>query len=264
MIYHYSNDKMPKIENSQNRGYMMKNFLSSRTGTYDVLQKLGFAGVEIGPPKPEDYEKVKAELAKYNLKALSMSGGIDLVAEDGVDKFDVLINGAVGMGAKIIFASAHANDDIPIETTYERLRKAGERAGKHGATICLETHPILCHNAEQMLKTMKGVNHENVRINFDTANIYYYNENIDAVEELKKVVKYVKSVHLKDTDGKPKSFDFPPLGDGIVDFPKVFKILNEVGFYGPFTFELEATGADDMPAALEKSVKYLKRTGCID
>jgi L-ribulose-5-phosphate 3-epimerase len=243
---------------------MMKNFLSSRTGTNDVLQKLGFKGVEIGPPAPEDYEKVKAELAKYDLVALSMSGGIDLVDENGVEKFDVLINGAVGMGSKIIFASAHANDDIPRAVTYERLRKAGDRAAKHGVTICLETHPILCHNGEEMLKTMQGVNHENVRINFDTANIYYYNENIDAVKELKKIVKYVKSVHLKDTDGKPKSFDFPPLGDGVVNFPEVFKVLNDVGFYGPFTFELEATGADDMPKALEKSVNHLKRTGCID
>ena len=242
----------------------MKNFLSSRTGTYDVLQKLGFKGVEIGPPAPGDYEKVKATLAKYGLVALSMSGGIDLVDEKGVDNFDVLINGAIGMGSKFIFASAHASNDIPREVTYERLRKAGERAGKHGITICLETHPILCHNGDEALKTMLGVNHKNVRVNFDTANIYYYNKGTDAVTELKKIIKYIGSVHLKDTDGKPKSFDFPPLGDGVVDFPEVFRILNGVGFYGPWTFELEATGADDMPKALEKSVNYLKKSGCID
>jgi len=242
----------------------MKNILSSRTGTYDVLQKLGFKGVEIGPPAPRDYEKVKAELAKYGLVAMSMSGGIDLVDEKGVDKFDVLINGAVGMGSKIIFASAHASDDIPREVTYERLRKAGEKAGKHGVTICLETHPILCHNGDAALATMLGVNHPNVRVNFDTANIYYYNEGTDSVTELKKIVRYVGSVHLKDTDGKPKSFNFPPLGDGVVNFPEVFKILNGIGFYVPWTFELEASGADEMPKDLEKSVKYLKKIGVID
>ena len=90
------------------------------------------------------------------------------------------------------------------------------------------------------------------------------NENIDAVVELKKVLKYVKSVHLKDTDGTPKSFAFPPLGDGVVDFPEVFRILNEVGFHGPFTFELESTKKEKMAEALEKSVNYLRRTGCID
>ncbi len=65
----------------------MKNILSSRTGTYEVLQKLGIKGVEIGPPAPEDVEKLKQELAKYGLTAMSISGGIDLVDENGVEKF---------------------------------------------------------------------------------------------------------------------------------------------------------------------------------
>ncbi|MGQ9607732.1 MAG: sugar phosphate isomerase/epimerase family protein [bacterium] len=242
----------------------MKNILSSRTGSYEVLQKLGIKGVEIGPPAPENVGKVKQELAKYGLTAMSISGGIDLVDETGVEKFNALINAAVNMGSKLIFASAHASNEIPREITYQRLRRAGDNAAKYGITICLETHPILCHNGDEALRTMEGVNHENVRINFDTANIYYYNEGTDSVTELKKIAKYVKSVHLKDTDGKPRSFNFPPLGEGVVDFPSIFRILNEVGFYGPFTFELESTSADEMSEALEKSVNYLKRTGCID
>jgi sugar phosphate isomerase/epimerase len=242
----------------------MKNILSSRTGSYDVLQKLGIKGVEIGPPAAENVDKLKAELSKYDLTAMSVSGGVDLVNEDGIEKFDRLLNGAISMGAKLIFASAKASDDIPRKVTYERLRKIGDKAAAHGITVCLETHPILCHNGDEALKTMEGVKHDNIRLNFDTANIYYYNENVNAVDELKKVAKYVSSVHLKDTDGTPRSFSFPPLGDGVVDFPEVFRILNEVGFYGPFTFELESTKREDMPKALEKSVNYLRRTGCID
>ena len=195
---------------------------------------------------------------------MSVSGSLDLINEDGIAKFDNLANGAVSMGAKLIFVSAKASEDIPKEVTYERLRKIGDKAAEKGLTVCVETHPILCHNGDVALETMKGVNHNNIRLNFDTANIYYYNENIDAVEELKKVVKYVKSVHLKDTDGTPKSFAFPPLGDGIVDFPEVFRIPNEAGFHGPFTFELESTKKEQMAQALEKSVNYLRRTGCID
>ena len=242
----------------------MKNVLSSRTGSYDVLQRLGIKGVELAPPAPENAADLKAELGKYGLTMMSVSGHADLVAADGIGEFDTLINGAVSMGAKLIFTSAKASDVIPREVTHERLRRLGDKAAAHGLTICLETHPILCHNGEAALETMEGVDHDNVRLNFDTANIYYYNENIDAVEELKRVVKYVKSVHLKDTDGTPKSFEFPPLGDGIVDFPEVFRVLNEVGFHGPFTFELESTKKEEMAAALEKSVNYLRRTGCID
>ena len=84
----------------------MKNVLSSRTGSYDVLQKLGIKGVEIGPPAPENVDKVKAELSKHGLTCMSVAGGIDLVNEDGVEKFDTLLNGAINMGAKIIFVSA--------------------------------------------------------------------------------------------------------------------------------------------------------------
>jgi L-ribulose-5-phosphate 3-epimerase len=242
----------------------MKNVLSSRTGSYEVLQKLGIEGVEIGPPAPDRVDALKAELSKYGLKAMSIGGGVDLVNEDGVEKFDRLLNAAVSMGSKIIFVSAKASDDIPREVTYERLRKIGDKAAANGITVCIETHPILCHNGDVALKTMEGVNHKNIRMNFDTANIYYYNENVDAVEELKKVAKYVGSVHLKDTDGAPRSFSFPPLGEGIVDFPEVFRILNELGFHGPFTFELESTKKEQMAEALEKSVNYLRRTGCID
>ena len=242
----------------------MKNVLSSRTGSYDVLQKLGIKGVEISPPDPKDVDKLKAELSKYDLTVMSVGGSVDLINEDGIEKFDVFVNGAVSMGAKIIFASAKASDDLPREVTYERLRKIGDKAAAHGLTVAFETHPILCHNGDEALKTMEGVNHDNIRLNFDTANIYFYNENIDAVKELKKVAKYVASVHLKDTDGTPKSFAFPPLGEGIVNFPEVFRILNELDFHGPFTFELESTKKEEMSQALETSVNYLRRTGCID
>jgi inosose dehydratase len=242
----------------------MKNILSSRTGSYDVLQRLGIKGVEVRPPAPEDVGKLKSELSKYGLTVMSVAGSIDLTSEDGIETFDGLLNGAISMGVKLIFASAKASDDIPREVTYERLRKIGDKAAAHGLTVCLETHPILCHNGDEALKTMEGVNHDSIRLNFDTANIYYYNEGTSAVDELKKVAEYVKSMHLKDTDGTPRSFVFPPLGEGIVDFPEVFRILNEVGFYGPFTFELESTKKEEMAQALEKSVNYLRSTGCVD
>jgi inosose dehydratase len=228
------------------------------------LQRLGIKGVEIRPPAPEDVDKLKAELSKYGLTVMSVAGSIDLTNEDGIKTFDGLLNGAVSMGVKLIFASAKASDDIPREVTYERLGKIGDKAAAHGLTVCLETHPILCHNGDEALKTMEGVNHDSIRLNFDTANIYYYNEGTSAVDELKKVAEYVKSMHLKDTDGTPRSFVFPPLGEGIVDFPEVFRILNQVGFYGPFTFELESTKKEEMAQALEKSVNYLRSTGCVD
>ena len=85
--------------------------------------------------------------------------------------------------------------------------------------------------------------------NFDTANIYYYNpKGIDTIEELSKVLDSVTSVHIKDSaKGEPESFDFPVLGQGIVDFPEVFRILGERNFTGPYTLELEGPAISGLP-----------------
>jgi len=90
---------------------------------------------------------------------------------------------------------------IPKETAYERLRRAGEIARRHGVIIALETHPDLGTNGDVHRETMKHIGHPNVRVNFDTGNITYYNQGADVVTELKKIVEYVATVELKDHGG---------------------------------------------------------------
>jgi len=115
---------------------------------------------------------------------------------------------------------------------------------------------------------MKAVNHPNVRINFDTANIYFYNRNRTAVGELAKVIDYVASVHLKDTPGGFEEWTFPVLGTGVVDFPAVFKMLGSRGFVGPYTMELEGTqgvqrNEAEQLAYIADSAAYLRTIGVL-
>ena len=86
--------------------------------------------------------------------------------------------------------------------------------------------------------------------------------------ELEKIRSYVASVHLKDTNGKPKTWYFPTLGEGVVDFPKVFQLLNEVGFHGPFTLEMEGIQGENLSfeethQRIVDSVNYLRSIGVI-
>jgi hypothetical protein len=62
-----------------------------------------------------------------------------------------------------------------------RLRGVGDMAQKYGVTVILETHPPLFPNGDVGIATMQKVNHPAIRINYDTANMYFYNENIDAI-----------------------------------------------------------------------------------
>ena len=131
------------------------------------------------------------------------------------------------------------------EPGYAVLRQLGEIAQQYGKFLSLETHPPFCVNADEMLKTMKGVNHPAVKINFDTANIYYYNklQPGEGITEMEKVIDYIGSMHLKETNGKYKTWFFPALGaeGGIVDYKKIYDILDKAGFDGISTLEIEGT-----------------------
>jgi inosose dehydratase len=169
------------------------------------------------------------------------------------------------MGVKYMFLSPK-HGDAPKEVAYERLRKAGDIAKSHGVTITLETHRDLGTNADVHIETMKAINHPNVRVNFDTGNISFYNQGGDAVAELKKVIDYVGTMELKDHNLEYETWNFPTLGTGKVNFPEILKILGAHHYQGPVTLEFEGVKGVELTEELTKkaiadSVAYLRSLG---
>ena len=133
----------------------------------------------------------------------------------------------------------------------------------------METHPDLITNGDVARETMAGVNHPNVQVNFDTGNVYYYNEHVTAVGELEKVIDSVAAVHLKETNGEFETWHFPALGEGVVDYPTIFRMLADKGFTGPYTMELEGIRDEELTKAdverrVEKSLEYLRSNGLME
>lgn len=253
----------------------MSNLIACRPASYrkysdlafEYLPRAGIYHVEIGPPKPDEIGSVQAELKKHGLKASSLATGCDLGDEGSIEDLIVTMDIARKMEVGVIFCSTKSGD-LPTAEAYRKLAELGDVASQNGTVISMETHPDLCQNADQMLATMTGVDHGNVRINFDTANIYYYNEGIKGVDELDRVKEYVASIHLKDTNGRPRTWYFPTLGQGVVDYPAVFGILNEIGFEGPFTMEMEGIEGEDLNLdethqRILDSMEYLRSIGVI-
>ena len=239
-----------------------------RAGAYRHLAQIGLTNVEIGVPAPGDVDKVLAELKSHGLKATSVLGQCKVQEASVVAGFQPQLEAANKMGVKVVFISVHAGDHNRDEV-YGRLRQIGDNAAKFGIKVCVETHPDLAQNGEVALETMKAVNHPNVRINFDTGNVYFYNHNVTAVSELKKILNYVSAVHLKDTNGGYRTWNFPALGEGVVDFKAVFQMLNDAGFNGPFTMELEGIEGEKLDEAgvqarVKKSVDHLKSIGVME
>jgi inosose dehydratase len=153
----------------------------------------------------------------------------------------------------------------------EHLRRLGDLAESLGVDLALETHKGPTQNAEAMLALMGEVDHPRVRLNFDTGNIAYYNPGADPVAELEQVKHLVRSLHLKDNRGGFEDWYFPAVGDGgAVDFTKIREMMDEVGFVGPYTIEIEGIGGEPEPGPevrgdrVARSVAYLRSCGYFD
>ncbi|RKU28335.1 hypothetical protein C6497_08940 [Candidatus Poribacteria bacterium] len=253
----------------------MKNVIACNLGSYRQfgenaythLAEIGLTNVEIRVPAANEIAKVQSDLREHGLTATSLLGGCDVKSDSVVEDFQSTLNAAAEMGVKIIFVSVHTGE-TDRNVVYDRLRAIGENAAPLDVKVCLETHPDMAHNGDIALETMNGVDHPNICINFDTGNVYYYNHDVDAVTEVNKIINHVGAVHLKDTNGGYRTWHFPTLGEGVVDYKGVFDTLNEAGFYGPFTMELEGIEGENLDetgvkARVADSLQHLKDIGVI-
>ncbi len=254
----------------------MGNIISCRTGVFNTLAaafenfpKAGVFHAEAPPAPGGDYPAM-AELARsHGVTIATIGTHVVLDSEATAAALQPVIDGAQSIQVPKVFVSAQAAATVPWEMIIARLRQAAEYAWQRNVTLCMETHPPFGANGDLARKTLTSVGHPGLRFNFDTANIYYYNEGANTVTELEKVADLVASVHLKDTDGGFKSPIFPPIGTGVVDFRGVFRILDKIGFTGPYTLEIEGENVSKLDAVgrqdfLRACVDYLRQVGAME
>lgn len=231
---------------------------------FEDMSALGIRFVEIPAPPLDHVEAVSNRLRQYGLEATSVTCGAKVQDPDFVDRVTDVVASAAALHAPVIFTSQKAGD-MDREQVYAQLRKAGDVAAARNETFVLETHPDLCENGDNALATMQAIDHPNVRINFDPANVHYYNDHVNAVTEFRKILPYVRAVHLKDTNGGYKAHHFPAIGDGVVDWQVIFALLNERGIDGPFTLEMEGIAGEELTfeqtsARIRRSLDYLRNS----
>jgi sugar phosphate isomerase/epimerase len=135
-------------------------------------------------------------------------------------------------------------------------------AEARGVTLALEIHGDLMATGPRALAIIQEIARGNVRINYDTANCTYYG-GVKAEDDIGDVVPYLAHVHLKDSGGGLREWNFPPIGQGRVDFKRVLHILEDGGYDGPLSVEIEFYGypyppLDAINAAVRASYAYLE------
>jgi L-ribulose-5-phosphate 3-epimerase len=200
-------------------------------------------------------------------------GGADIRTTEGVELTERRIRFAARWFGVNVCVSGAGQPQSALERSLivENLRKLGDAAESCGVTLALETHKGPTQNASAMRSLMNDVDHAHVRLNFDTGNIAYYNEGFDACAELDKVKEYVRNVHLKDNRGGFEDWYFPAVGQGgAVDFTRIRKILDGVGFLGPYAIEIEGIGGEPEPGLrgrherISQSAAHLRSCGYFD
>jgi sugar phosphate isomerase/epimerase len=103
-------------------------------------------------------------------------------------------------------------------------------------------------------------------LDFRTGNISFYTDGGDAVVELEKIAPYVACTHMKDHDGVFDAWHFKTLGEGIVDFAEILRILKSVDYTGPYILQPEGVRGEELTEAqtkeqIEKSFEHLRQLG---
>lgn len=220
---------------------------------------------------PESVAAFLALLSEHDVKISGCNvGGADIRTDEGVELTKRRISfAAEHFGVKVVVSGAgQPASDEERTLTRANLRKIGDHAGSLGITVALETHKGPTQNARAMLELMEDLDHPQIRLNFDTGNILYYNDGADVIAELEAVKHLVRNVHLKDSRGGFEDWYFPAIGDGgAIDFRAVREVLDGVGFAGPYTIEIEGIlgepepGLDGRRERVTRSVAHLRACG---
>ncbi|MCI0360099.1 MAG: sugar phosphate isomerase/epimerase [Planctomycetaceae bacterium] len=133
----------------------------------------------------------------------------------------------------------HDTKDPLYRQTLDVTRDVCDHCAKNGQSLHLETGQ---ESADSLLQFIHDVERPNLFINFDPANMILYGTG-EPIAALKKVGRFVKSIHCKDGKWSPEPGKTwgqeVPLGQGDVGMENYLRTLKEIGYDGPLTIERE-------------------------
>jgi sugar phosphate isomerase/epimerase len=142
----------------------------------------------------------------------------------------------------------------------EVVRRVCDHAARRNQTFALETGQ---ETAEALRHFFIDVNRENLRVNFDPANMIMYGTG-DPFDALHVLQQHVITVHCKDGEWPPKGVPGAlgtekPLGQGSVGIERFVQKLKEIGYTGPLTIEREAQDPQERLRDIRMAVGLLEK-----
>ena len=195
-----------------------------------------------------DYARARTLADKYGVKLHSMHltfmpfTQIDisapLLADDTVEYYRGLIEKGASIGIQIfvLHPSGEPIKDeersIRLETAKKSLARLAEIAGANGAVIAVENLPRTClgKNSAEIAELISA--HEALRACFDTNHLL----SEPLADFIRNIKDRIITTHISDYDFVNERHWLP--GEGKIDWQEILRLLAEVGYGGPWMYEL--------------------------
>jgi inosose dehydratase len=239
-------------------GYSAITWGGNDTAAIKDIASLGFTGIQLRANAFKDFGEKSVELKKMlndaKLELVMFSSG-NANINTGKDEETIAMhvahaNFVKSLGGKFIQVtnSSRQKDREPTEAELASYGNLLTAIGKQTKAIGIET---TYHNHMSQLGETPGEvdiilkNTDPAYVSFLLDVAHYQQGGGDPVAAIKKYSKRLKALHIKDVVNKPtptnnKGYQFVEIGQGRVDFPGVFKALDEAGFKGYAIVELDA------------------------
>ncbi len=249
----------------------------------------GFTGSEVGNKYPGNPEILKPMLDMRGIQICNQwfssfltTGDLEEVRTEFIKQLDYL----EAMGASVVGPAEQGHSiqgvqDIPIfegkpqftENEWVRLAEGlntlGKIASNRGFKLCYHHHMGTgCQTIKETQRLLDMTDPDLVWLLYDSGHFAFSDE--DPVEALKLFIDRVGHVHLKDVrpeilqktiDEKLSFLDavragaFTVPGDGMIDFPSIFRILEEHDYEGWMVVEAEQDPAKANPFKYAKMAR---------
>jgi sugar phosphate isomerase/epimerase len=240
----------------------------SDIGAFELAKKIGLQGIQVnmGHEKNNMHLRNKDLQAKYlaeskrtGIKIASLAIGelnnvpykSDPRTEQWVsDSIDV----AKALGVNVVLLAFFSKNDLRKDDAgkaevVRRLKEVAPKAEKMGITLGIESYL----SAEEHLDIMQKVGSNAIKVYYDFRNSTDAGYNI--FEEMKLLGKdNICELHIKE-NGKL-------LGNGDLDWPRIRKTLDEIGYLGDGWMQIEWAMPDkaDTVASYKHNLAFVKKT----
>jgi sugar phosphate isomerase/epimerase len=191
----------------------------------------------------EEVRAMHQEARKRGLKVLSVYGDF-LVSdslEDGIRGLKRLIDDAVICECPHLMLGGTSDEKL-YQLYYKTIAECCDYAAAKAVGLSIKPHGGQNATGPQCRKAIELVGKKNFRLWYDPGNVFYYSDGkLDPVEDAATVDGLVVGMSVKDF--LPPKEVLVNIGEGRVNFPKVFERLKQGGFTrGPLIVECLARG----------------------